>query len=209
MKKNFVEWNYKIINPKQHSENTENDYNFKITQKTKKRIESLVKSYNQNKLVAWVPTILIWWMFLACFFYPGIDIDEVLKSWPVLLTGPFLTVFWLCIVFYKERIYKRLYQQVCDWTIIIKQLKITSFRRYGSWNNQYERNKHGYRVIASDWNKEYKSIKYSDAYLWLYYNSVTYANNDELKIDGKIYHIWDKIMVYIDYKDENNYYLDI
>ena len=210
IKNNFVEWDVKLKSYIQDNENHQNEDIFKITKKTEKKFESLVKSYSQNKLLAWVPTILIWWMIIACFLYPGINMDEVRESWPVLLTGPFLTILWLCIVYHNERNYKRLYRQVCDWTITIKQLNITEFRRYGSWGNEYKRSEHWYRVIANDWEKIYKSNKYSDLYLWIYRNPLRqYIDNDELKINNKTYHIWDKVLVYIDSWKTNNYYLDI
>jgi hypothetical protein len=211
MKNSFVEWDEKLRNFNQYKQNINEDEDvFKITKKTEKKFESLIKANGQNKLIAWVPTILIWWMVIACFLYPGIDMNEVRKSRPVLLVGPFLTIIWLCIVFYNERNYKRLYHQVCDWTITIKQLDIIEFRRYGSLSKEYKRNEHWYRVIASDWEKKYKSNKYSDQYLWIYHSPLQmFTHDDELKINGKTYHIWDKIVVYIDSGKESNYYLDI
>lgn len=210
MKKKFVEGDEKII---LRNKNTENKDTWKTTQKTKKNFEAIIKSFSYNKLLARCPTMLVGWIFIACFFYPGIDMKEVFKSWPVFVSVLIVTAFWLCLIFYDENKYKRLYKQVCNWTITIKQLPIVKFKRYRPrrhFNFKYDNSNYGYRIIVSDWNKKYKSRKYSDRYLWL--NNIltnTQLNKDSLKINGKIYYIWDTVTVFIDSKRENNYYIDI
>lgn len=209
MKNKIVKWDYKLkVN---NNQSTEDEDIWKITQKTRKKFKSIVEWFSTNKLLARCPTILTGWMFIACFFYPGIDMNEVFKSRHAFIVGPILTIFWLFIVFREQNKYKRLYNQVCDWTIIIKKPKIIEFKRYGLWGEK-NRDKRGYRIIAWDWEKTYKSIRFSDCYLWINYSNEIYKTHfdiDELKINGKVYHIWDKVAVYIDCEREKNYYLDI
>lgn len=210
MKKNFVWWNVKINDYNEKIQATKSEDVLKITKKTKDKFKSLVEWFSTNKLLARSPTILMGWMFVACFLYPGIDTNEVLKNWHIFLVWPFLTLLCLYIVIREENKYKRLYRQVCDWTIIIKKVEIIKFKRYGFVGRKYESGSNGYRVIATDWENQYKSIKYSDYYLWLNLSNRInqfHFDTDELKINGNIYHLWDKVDVYIDFEKKNNYYL--
>ena len=70
-----------------------------------------------GKLLAFSPIMLLWWILIASFLYPGIDTSYVRTDWPyMLISAVCLTAMMLGIVLYNEHKLKRLYYQICNWT---------------------------------------------------------------------------------------------
>lgn len=225
----LVKWDNKIKKQKQHNQNNENKDVFEITKKTKDKFKSLLDANKDGKYFAFIPTLFCLMLFIGTLIYPGFDMNQIIhEELPgLLIIGLWIPMIILPFVLYEEYKYKRLYKQVCDKTIIIKQLPIIKFKRFRPmWNFKFEdeydrRGKFGYRVIVSDWKKKYKSLKIWDERLWLSSWDTgylrldfilefikSYKHKDSLTI-GKTYYIWDMVTVYIDSKWKNNYYVDI
>ena len=202
----------------------------------KKIIKWQIAWYWTGKLLAFSPIMLLWWILIASFLYPGIDTSYVRTDWPyMLISAVYLTAMMLGIVLYNEHKLKRLYYQICNWTIIIKQTKIVKFKYYNhDWMDRKGntrdrlRNDAWYRIVTSDWVDNYKSnrfpyqFRYSSWKWAMHYvvNNVisrVVAINDPRGREGKDYIIikwkqyslWDEITVYIDSDKKKNYYMAI
>ncbi len=89
-------------------------------------------------------------------------LDYANPGLPILI---FLSLFIYCICYYEELKEKRLYQQVCNWTIKSKEVEIIRFNRYIiddkiQWPERYHTSNYSVTIYASDWKKDYESDKF-------------------------------------------------
>ena len=107
-------------------------------------------------------------LYLSCFnlFTHSLTREEILDyanpGLPILI---FLSLFIYCICYYEELKEKRLYQQVCNWTIKSKEVEIIRFNRYIiddkiQWPERYRTSNYSVTIYASDWKKDYESDKF-------------------------------------------------
>lgn len=186
---------------------------------TKADIELLkrrYKAYDSNQSLALVPWLLAIMVTVGMYFTTDPEFFNFKEYWIGLAMWISLSVIWLCVIFYHQNRRKRLYNQACNNTIYIDYVKIIKFDRYAPLNKYfkpYHDNEYWYIVVTSNWNREYKSEKFSDHELWIHNpdNSLWTKKKEttSLKIGKKTHHIWDEVRVFIDRGNHNNYYIDL
>lgn len=186
---------------------------------TKADIELLkrrYKAYDSNQSLALVPWLLAIMVTAGMYFTTDPDLFNYKDYWIGLACWILLSLIGLGIVFYYQNRRKRLYKQACDNTIYIEYVEIIKFDRYSPLNKymkKYNDKEYWYVVITSNWNRKYKSEKFSDYDLWIYNpDNLLWKKKEEtttLKVGKKTHHIWDEVRVFIDNKNDNNYYIDL
>jgi len=186
---------------------------------TKADIELLkrrYKAYDSNQSLALVPWLLAIMVTAGMYFTTDPDLFNYKDYWIGLACWILLSLIGLGIVFYHQNRRKRLYKQACDNTIYIEYVEIIKFDRYSplsKYTKAYNDKEYWYVVITGNWNRKYKSEKFSDYDLWIYNpdNSLWKKKQEttSLKIGRKTYHIWDEVRVFVDNSNDNNFYIDL
>lgn len=196
--------------------------------KVKKEIKWILGWFWSRRLLAWVPGIMAVMGLIANMIYPVFTWEEIKDNWFEFAILFIISFILYGITLYDEYKFKRLYSQINNWKIIIKQTKIVKFKYYnrdrldrkGHLSDRL-RNDSWFRIITSDWVNKYKSNRYPYT-LWIAkvadYVINDFAGNkktegrewrDYLIIDKITYRLWDEITVYVDYSKKRNYFMAI
>ena len=192
--------------------------------KARKRIKCILWWFGGRRLLSRVPAIMVVMFLIANVIYPVCTWEQVLEEWIEIVVMFWLSFMLYSITLYDEYKLKRLYKQINDWTINIKQTEIIKFKHYNRDRLDRNlldrlRNDSWYRIITSDWINKYKSDRFPYV-LWAG-NVQDYVINDVignqrregregkdyLIIKWKNYRLWDEITVYVDSGKKRNYYM--
>jgi hypothetical protein len=140
--------------------------NWPINKKLLDHFRERYKNYKSaNILFSSLPLMFIWFILFFNLFSHSLtheDILEYAKTWiPAIII---LTLVIFIPWFYTTIKAKRLYDQLCNWRLITKELKILYFNLYIDkiikyWYNRYEPDHVWISILAWDWNKKYESDK--------------------------------------------------
>ena len=187
--------------------------NYDVSKADIKLLEARYKAYDSNQSLALVPWLLAIMITVGMYFITDRDLYNFNDYWPGLVCGILFSVILLCIVFYYQNRRKRMYKQALDNSLYVDYVEIIKFDRYRSYTKKYNDKDCWYRVIVSDWNRKYKSEKYSDNDLWIYNpDSSIWIKKKEttsLYIGRKTHHIWEEVRMFVDNENDNNYYIDL
>ena len=178
---------------KTKTKKVEDEYEYQPQWKISKK---LIKDFEEEYLrLKWgwfltlIPVMLVWFIALFNLFTHMIPFEDMWKEWKIVFFASIiLSLFLYSICYYNTLKAKRLYTQLCNWTITTKEVEIIRFERYGSYSyydedgyrgdytnrNSYlnRQNRHNawFIVVASDWKRKYESEKFSDEILKLDYS---------------------------------------
>ena len=187
--------------------------NYDVSKADIKILEARYKAYDSNQSLALIPWLLAIMITVGMYFITDHDLYDFNDYWPGLVWGILFSVILLCVVFYYQNRRKRLYKQALDNSLYVDYVEIIKFDRYRSYTKKYNDKDCWYRVIVSDWNRKYKSEKYSDNDLWIYNpDSSIWIKKKEttsLYIGRKTHHIWEEVRMFVDNENDNNYYIDL
>ena len=187
--------------------------NYDVSKADIKLLEARYKAYDSNQSLALIPWLLAIMITVGMYFVTDHDLYDFNDYWPGLVWGILFSVILLCVVFYYQNRRKRLYKQALDNSLYVDYVEIIKFDRYRSYTKKYNDKDCWYRVIVSDWNRKYKSEKYSDNDLWIYNpDSSIWIKKKEttsLYIGRKTHHIWEEVRMFVDNENDNNYYIDL
>ena len=187
--------------------------NYDVSKADIKLLEARYKAYDSNQSLALIPWLLAIMITVGMYFVTDSDLYDFNDYWPGLVWGILFSVILLCVVFYYQNRRKRLYKQALDNSLYVDYVEIIKFDRYRSYTKKYNDKDCWYRVIVSDWNRKYKSEKYSDNDLWIYNpDSSIWIKKKEttsLYIGRKTHHIWEEVRMFVDNENDNNYYIDL
>ena len=228
MKNKIVEWEHKDINKeaevpqkekqlskeeilakydwakKMKSKKDEDGYEYTPSWKISKKIikffeEKYLNWKNYSLLFGSMPLMFVWFILFFNLFSHSLTWEEILdyaKFWaPIII---FLSLFIFCICYYGELKTKRLYQQVCNWTIESKEVEIIGFDRHvPTWEKKnygdswYDPNQYWFSIIATDWKRKYESDWFSDRKLWLNYSKfyIEKESYDTL-MNSRLFRLW-------------------
>lgn len=153
------------------TKNDEDWYEYTPSWKVSKKLikffeEKYLRWKNSGYLIGSIPLMLVGFILFFNLFTHSLTREEILDyanpGLPILI---FLTLFIYCICYYEELKEKRLYQQVCNWTIKSKEVEIIRFNRYIiddkiQWPERYRSSNYSVTIYASDWKKDYESDKF-------------------------------------------------
>ena len=151
--------------------NDEDWYEYTPSWKVSKKLikffeEKYLRWKNSGYLIGSIPLMLVGFILFFNLFTHSLTREEILDyanpGLPILI---FLSLFIYCICYYEELKEKRLYQQVCNWTIKSKEVEIIWFNRYIiddkiQWPERYRSSNYSVTIYASDWKKDYESDKF-------------------------------------------------
>lgn len=153
------------------TKNDEDWYEYTPSWKVSKKLikffeEKYLRWKNNGYLIGSIPLMLVGFILFFNLFTHSLTREEILDyanpGLPILI---FLSLFIYCICYYEELKEKRLYQQVCNWTIKSKEVEIIRFNRYIiddkiQWPERYRSSNYSVTIYASDWKKDYESDKF-------------------------------------------------
>jgi len=153
------------------TKNDEDWYEYTPSWKVSKKLikffeEKYLRWKNSGYLIGSIPLMLVGFILFFNLFTHSLTREEILDyanpGLPILI---FLSLFIYCICYYEELKEKRLYQQVCNWTIKSKEVEIIRFNRYIiddkiQWPERYRSSNYSVTIYASDWKKDYESDKF-------------------------------------------------
>ena len=153
------------------TKNDEDWYEYTPSWKVSKKLikffeEKYLRWKNSGYLIGSIPLMLVGFILFFNLFTHSLTREEILDyanpGLPILI---FLSLFIYCICYYEELKKKRLYQQVCNWTIKSKEVEIIRFNRYIiddkiQWPERYRSSNYSVTIYASDWKKDYESDKF-------------------------------------------------
>lgn len=153
------------------TKNDEDWYEYTPSWKVSKKLikffeEKYLRWKNSGYLIGSIPLMLVGFILFFNLFTHSLTREEILDyanpGLPILI---FLSLFIYCICYYEELKKKRLYQQVCNWTIKSKEVEIIRFNRYIiddkiQWPERYRTSNYSVTIYASDWKKDYESDKF-------------------------------------------------
>lgn len=153
------------------TKNDEDWYEYTPSWKVSKKLikffeEKYLRWKNSGYLIGSIPLMLVGFILFFNLFTHSLTREEILDyanpGLPILI---FLSLFIYCICYYEELKEKRLYQQVCNWTIKSKEVEIIWFNRYIiddkiQWPERYRSSNYSVTIYASDWKKDYESDKF-------------------------------------------------
>ena len=153
------------------TKNDEDWYEYTPSWKVSKKLikffeEKYLRWKNSGYLIGSIPLMLVGFILFFNLFTHSLTREEILDyanpGLPILI---FLSLFIYCICYYEELKEKRLYQQVCNWTIKSKEVEIIWFNRYIiddkiQWPERYRTSNYSVTIYASDWKKDYESDKF-------------------------------------------------
>ena len=153
------------------TKNDEDWYEYTPSWKVSKKLikffeEKYLRWKNNGYLIGSIPLMIVGFILFFNLFTHSLTREEILDyanpGLPILI---FLSLFIYCICYYEELKEKRLYQQVCNWTIKSKEVEIIRFNRYIiddkiQWPERYRSSNYSVTIYASDWKKDYESDKF-------------------------------------------------
>lgn len=177
-------------NKKKKSKKIEDEYEYlpqwKISKKIIKYFEEKYQRIKWGWFLALMPVMLVWFIALFNLFTQTIPFEELWHDWKIgLFIAIMLSLFLYSIHYYDTLKAKRLYTQLCNWTLTTKEVEIIRFNIYDSnsyndtignrgdyinKNNSLNRHNVWVIVIASDWRKRYESEFFSAEILKLDYS---------------------------------------
>ena len=140
------------------TKNDEDWYEYTPSWKVSKKLikffeEKYLRWKNSGYLIGSIPLMLVGFILFFNLFTHSLTREEILDyanpGLPILI---FLSLFIYCICYYEELKEKRLYQQVCNWTIKSKEVEIIWFNRYIiddkiQWPERYRSSKYLEKIM--------------------------------------------------------------
>ena len=184
----------------------------------KKNLKYRVEKWIKDCLfLSSIPFMMLWFFLFFNIFCRVIPFWEFFTEyWIVLIIAFWLSIFIFSVLFYNHTKRKWIYEHIKYGTIIIKKTEIIKFvpRIKNFFSKEHRKEDFTLYFLTSDWEREYKSIKYSAWEIWFIWDEFdinlyfVQKHKNWFKLRWKKFFIWDKVDVYIDPKHKRNYILN-
>ena len=187
----------------------------KIEKKLKDQVDHWIRDCF---FLASIPFIALWIFLFFNIFWRVVPFWELFTEHWMVLVGAFWFSLFFFLIWLREHIKRKwIYNSIIDGTIVVKKTEIIKFvpRVKNLFSKEHRNSDFSLYFITSDWEKKYKSGRYSDKEIQLLWDKLDinlYFIQDckiWFKLRWKKFSIWDKIDVYVDPKHKRNYIMDI